>query len=165
MAVIIKRNGGRSALVPYYRPWNMLRDLEELYSSMWDSWRPSELSLGLAPHMDVYEEKGNLIVKTELPGIESKDLDVKLEGDIITIKAEKKEEVKEGATHHTSERYYGQYYRSVKLPFPVKKDNVSATLEKGVLEITLPKAEAVEASKIEVKAQLARGRKKVKKEK
>jgi HSP20 family protein len=115
--------------------------------------------------MDVYEEKGNLVVKTELPGIESKDLDVKLEGDTITIKAEKKEEVKEDATHHTSERYYGRYYRSVKLPFPVKEDSISASLEKGVLEITLPKAEAVEAKKIEVKAQLPRERKKVKKEK
>ena len=165
MTVIIKRNGGRSALAPYYRPWSMLRDLEELYSSFWDSWRPSQLSSGLAPQMDVYEEKGNLIVKTELPGIESKDLDVRLEGDVITIKAEKKEEVKEDATHHTSERYYGQYSRSVKLPFSVKEDSVSASLEKGVLEITLPKAEAVEAKKIEVKAQLSKGRKKVKKEK
>ena len=83
MAVIIKRNGGRSALVPYYRPWSMLRDLEDLYSSMWDSWRPSELAQGLAPQMDVFEEKGNLVVKTELPGIDSKDLDVKFEGDTI----------------------------------------------------------------------------------
>ncbi len=165
MTVIIRRNGGRKVLVPYYRPWSMLRDLEEFYSSMWDSWRPSELSLGLAPQMDVYEEKGNLVVKTELPGIESKDLDIELDGDTITIKAEKKEEVKEDATHHTSERYYGQYYRSVKLPFPVKEDSISASLEKGVLEITLPKAEAVEARKIEVKSRLPKGRKKAKKEK
>jgi HSP20 family protein len=165
MTVIIKRNGGRSGLVPYYRPWSMIRDLEELYSGMLDSWRPSELSLGNAPQMDVYEENDNLVLKTELPGIERKDLDVKLEGDTITIKAEKKEEVKEDATHHTSERYYGHYYRSVQLPFPVKEDSVTATLDKGVLEVKLPKAEVVEPKRIEVKAQLPKGRRKAKKEK
>jgi HSP20 family protein len=107
--------------------------------------------------MDMYEEKGKLVVKTELPGIKSEDLDVKLEGDTLSIKAEKKEEVKEDKTHHTRERYYGSYFRSVKLPYPVKEDKVSATLEEGVLEVKLPKAEEVEAKKIEVKAQLPQG--------
>ncbi|NIM46238.1 MAG: Hsp20 family protein, partial [Nitrososphaeria archaeon] len=55
----------------------------------------------LAPQTDVYEEKGELVMKTELPGISEKDLEVTLEGDVLTIKAEKKEEVTEDATHHT----------------------------------------------------------------
>jgi HSP20 family protein len=154
MNIVLRGNGGRSALMPYYRPWSLLGDLEALSSELWNSSRPG---LGLAPHMDMYEEKGKLIVKTELPGIKSEDLDVKLEGGTLSIRAERKEEVKEDKTHHTRERYYGQYFRSVKLPYPVREDKVSATLEEGVLEIRLPKAEEVEAKKIEVKAQLPEG--------
>ena len=72
----------------------------------------------------------------------------------MTIRAEKKEEIKEEATHHTRERYYGRYFRSVKLPYPVKEDSISATFDNGVLELRLPKAAEVKAKKIEIKAQL-----------
>lgn len=64
----------------------------------------------------------------------------------MSIKAEKKEEVLDEANHHTRERYHGQYYRSLTLPFPVKEDKVSATFDNGVLEIKLPKAEEVNAN-------------------
>jgi HSP20 family protein len=106
------------------------------------------------PHTDIYEEKDELVMKTELPGIDKKDVDVSLEGDRLTIKAEKKEEVKEDATHHTRERYYGQYYRSVTLPYPVKEGEISATFDKGVLELRLPRAEEVKPKKIEIKGHL-----------
>jgi len=96
-------------------------------------------------------------MKTELPGIDKKDLDVILEGDRLTIKAEKKEEGKEDATHHTRERYYGQYFRSVTLPYPVKEGEISATFDNGVLELRLPKAEEVKTKKIEIKAELTEG--------
>jgi HSP20 family protein len=79
-----------------------------------------------------------------------------LEGDRLTIKAEKKEEVKEDATHHTRERYYGQYFRSLTLPYPVKEDEISATFEKGVLELRLPKGEEVKPKRIEIKAPTSR---------
>ena len=111
----------------------------------------------LVPHTDIYEEKNQLVMKTELPGIDRKDLDISLEGDRLTIKAEKKEEVKEVATHHTRERYYGQYFRSVTLPYPVKEGEISATFDKGVLELRLTKAEEVKAKKIEIKAYLPEG--------
>ena len=73
---------------------------------------------------------------------------------IAAIHTEKNEEVKEDTTHHTRERYYGQYLRSVTLPYPVKEDKITATLDNGVLELRLPKAEEVVAKRIEVKAQL-----------
>ena len=80
----------------------------------------------------MYEEKDQLVMKTQLPGIEKNDVDITLEGDRLTVKAEKKEEVKEEATHNAHGRYYGQYFRSVKLPHPVKEDDISATLENGL---------------------------------
>jgi len=154
MNLVVRKNNGERALVPFYRPWGLLDDMDRFAKEMWDSWRPFNLEQSLVPHTDIYEEKNQLVMKTELPGIDKKDLDVTIEGDRLTIKAEKKEEVKEDATHHTRERYYGQYFRSVTLPYPVKEGEISATFDNGVLELRLPKAEEVKARKIEIKAEL-----------
>jgi HSP20 family protein len=149
MDIVLRKNGGETALVPFYHPWSLLDEFDTL---AWDTWKPFELDFGLVPQTDIYEEKGELVMKTELPGISTKDLDISLEGDRLTIKAEKKEEVKEDATHHTRERHYGRYFRSVTLPYPVKEDKITATFENGVLELRLPRAEEVKARKIEIKA-------------
>ena len=157
MNIVLRRDGGERALVPFYRPLSLLDEMDRFSREVWDAWRPFTLEHSLVPHTDIYEEKGQLVMKTELPGIDKKDLNVTLEGDRLTIKAEKKEEVKEAATHHTRERYYGQYFRSVTLPYPVKEGEISATFDKGVLELRLPKAEEVKARKIEIKAELPQG--------
>lgn len=165
MNIILRRNGGERALVLFYRPWGLLDEVERLAGEMWDAWRPFTLDHSLVPHTDIYEEEDQLVIKTELPGIDKKDLDITLEGDRLTIKAEKKEEVKEDTTHHTRERYYGQYSRSVRLPYPVKEDSISATFANGVLELRIPKAEEIKAKRIEVKAELpqAEGKKRQRK--
>ncbi|MFC2072646.1 Hsp20/alpha crystallin family protein [Chloroflexota bacterium] len=157
MNVILRRNGGERALVPFYNRLNLLDEIDTLAREMWDARRRFALEHALVPHTDIYEEEGELVMKADLPGIDKKDLDITLEGDRLTIKAEKKEEVNEDTTHHTSERYYGQYFRSVTLPYPVKENKINATFENGVLELRLPKAEEVKAKKIEIKAQLREG--------
>jgi len=157
MNIILRKNGDERAIVPFYHPWGLLDEMDILARRMWDAWKPFTLDHILVPHTDIYEEKDQLVMKTELPGIDKKDLDISLEGDRLTIKAEKKEEVKEEATHHTRERYYGRYFRSVTLPYPVKEDKISATFDNGVLELKLPKAEEVKAKKIEIKAQITEG--------
>ncbi|MDD5703962.1 MAG: Hsp20/alpha crystallin family protein, partial [Dehalococcoidales bacterium] len=81
-------------------------------------------------------------------------LEVTLEGDLLTIKAEKKAEVTEDTTHHVRERYYGKYIRSMSLPVHVNGDKVTATFDKGVLELRIPRAEEAKARRIEIKAQL-----------
>ena len=141
-------------MVPFYRQPTLLEEMDRLARDMWDSWRPFTIDQAFAPHTDMYEEDGQFIVKTEIPGIDKDDLKVTLDGDKLTISAEKNGEVKEDATHHVQERYYGRYFRSVTLPYPVKEDEVSATLENGVLELKLPKAEEVKPKQIEIKAQL-----------
>jgi len=157
MAIIIRRNGGERALVPFYHPAKLLDEIDSLAREMWDAWEPFSFDHSLVPHTDMYEEKNQLVMKTELPGINKEDLDINLEGDRLTIKAEKKEEVNEDATHHTRERYYGHYFRSVTLPYPVKENKISATFDNGVLEMRLPKAEEVKAKKIEIKAHFPEG--------
>ena len=108
----------------------------------------------LTPKLDMFEEGNELVIKAELPGIRKKNLDISLEGDMLTIKAEKKEEKEEGekgTTQYTRERRFGRYLRYMTLPTPVDAENVSATLKKGLLEIRLPKAEGPESKKIEIK--------------
>ena len=156
MNITLYRNPARvlSAWAPLYRPIGLLDDIDQLARDFWSSWQPGFLGTTLIPHTDMYEEKDQLVIKTELPGITEKDLEVTLEGDMLTIKAEKKEEMAEDATHHTRERYYGKYVRSLSLPSRVNGDKVSATFDNGVLELRIPKAEEVKVRRIEVKAQL-----------
>ena len=162
MNITLYRNPARAltAWTPYYRPLGLLEEIDELARDFWASSQSGLLGTTLVPHTDMYEEKDRLVVKTELPGINEKDLEVTLEGDVLTIKAEKKEEVTEDATHHTRERYYGKYIRSMSLPSHVNGDEISATFDNGVLELRIPKAEEAKAKRIEVKAQLPQGERK-----
>ena len=165
MIIVRRRNSDKHALIPFYQQWSLLDEMDRFARRTWDSWQPSEFDAGLVAYTDVYEQEDHLVVKTELPGTNEEDLNITLEGDRLTIKAEKREESAEDATHHTRERHYGQYFRSVTLPYPVKTGEISATFENGVLEIRLPKVEEVKAKKIEIKAQLPKDTGKTRKEK
>ncbi|MDY0041565.1 MAG: Hsp20/alpha crystallin family protein, partial [Desulforhabdus sp.] len=93
-----------------------------------------------SPTMDVSETESSIVVKAELPGLEVKDLDVSMSGDVLTIKGEKrKEEEEKGEHHYYSERYYGSFQRSFRLPTTVQSDKIEASFENGVLKIILPK--------------------------
>ncbi len=153
MSLIIRRNGGERALVPLFSSPNMLEEFDALARKAWDYW-PFSLGESVVPETDIYEEKGELVVKMELPGIDKENLDITLEGDKLTIKAEKREETTEETTLHKRERFYGQYFRSVTLPYPVLETGISATMKNGVLEIRFTKAEEARAKKIEIKDQL-----------
>jgi len=154
-----------TALLPFRRPMSLLDDIDGLARDFWTSWRPGLYGTASIPHTYMYEEKGVLVIKTELPGISEKDLEITLEGDMLTVKAERKEEVTEDVTHHTRERYLGRYFRSMSLPYHVNADKVSATFENGVLELRLPKAEETEAKRIEVKTKLPTGERKKRQQK
>ncbi len=105
-----------------------------------------------APSVDISETKNNFIVKAELPGLESKDVNVSISGDLLIIKGEKKKEEEEkDEHHHCVERYSGSFQRVFQLPTAVKGDKVGATFDKGVLKVTLPKVEEAKKKEIEIK--------------
>lgn len=107
-----------------------------------------------APSLDVSETANSIVVKAELPGLEVKDIDVSLAGDLLTIKGEKrKEEEEKGEHYHYSERYYGSFQRSFRLPTTIQADKVEAKFEKGVLRITLPKTEEAKKKEIKIKVE------------
>ncbi|MBV9735028.1 MAG: Hsp20/alpha crystallin family protein [Acidisphaera sp.] len=108
----------------------------------------------LVPHMDVSETDKEVQVQLEMPGVEEKDVEVSLNEDVLTIRAEKRQEQKqEKHDFHFTERSYGTFQRSLRLPFPIEAEQVQAHFRNGVLQVTLPKAQPQDRSRrIQVKA-------------
>jgi len=105
-----------------------------------------------APTVDISERKNDFLIKAELPGVDEKDIAVSISGDLLTIKGEKKKEEEEKDEHHYRvERYYGSFERSFRIPTGVKADKIDATFDKGVLKVTVPKAEEAKKKEIAVK--------------
>ncbi|MBS0526943.1 MAG: Hsp20/alpha crystallin family protein [Proteobacteria bacterium] len=110
---------------------------------------------GMMPAVDVHEDEKELVVTAELPGVNEKDIEVSLAGDVLTIKGEKKaeREHKNGESWRM-ERHYGSFERAIELPFDVKDSQVDAKFTNGVLSVRIPKPADLQHStrKIEVKA-------------
>ena len=104
------------------------------------------------PSVDVSEPEDKLLIKAELPGLEAKDVNISISGNLLTIKGEKKkEEEEQDEHHHYVERYSGSFQRSLRLPVNVQADKVEAIFDKGILKIILAKAEEAKKKEIEVK--------------
>lgn len=102
--------------------------------------------------VDLYETKDDVIVKARLPGMNVEDIDISLEGDLLTIKGEYKEEEEKDITYQKKEMHYGSFCRQFTLPVTVKADKVVASLDRGILTIKLPKEEAAKTKTIKVQA-------------
>jgi HSP20 family protein len=104
------------------------------------------------PPINVWTTDNEAIVRAELPGIEPGDVDISLIHDTLTIRGSRNPEaMKEGETCHRQERGFGQFTRSLQLPFAVEAEHVQAQFSNGILQITLPRAESDKARKITVK--------------
>lgn len=110
-----------------------------------------------APAVDVYETRDEVVVKTELPGVKPEEVNVTLHEGTLHIKGERKfrEEVKE-ENFYRLERRYGTFERTIPLPADIQEDKVAAAYKDGVLEITLPKAEAAKPKQIDIKIEAAK---------
>lgn len=103
----------------------------------------------VSPSIDVRESPTEISIEAELPGMAEEDVDISLSDGVLTIKGEKKSEREEKEDdYHLTERSYGRFQRSFRMPNTVDEDQVQAKLENGVLHLTLPKRpEAVKAEK------------------
>ncbi len=105
------------------------------------------------PAVDVAEAPDKVTVKAEVPGLDPKELDISLVGDLLTIKGEKKSEREEKKeNYHLVERSYGSFSRAIRLPAAVDADKIEASYDKGVLTVTCPKKEPVKPKAITIKA-------------
>ena len=103
--------------------------------------------------MNVWTNQDGVVVTAELPGINPEDLDISVQNENLTLRGSRTpDEVEEGVTYHRRERSSGSFVRSLQLPFNVDSDQVEASYAKGVLRITLPRADADKPKKIAIKA-------------
>jgi HSP20 family protein len=104
-----------------------------------------------APPLDLYEDKDNIILTAELPGLKKEDIDISLHDDVITISGERRNEKKyEGSETSRQERFFGRFTRSLTLPKPVNASKVKAAYKDGTLTVTLPKSEEAKPRQIAI---------------
>src|SRR2546426_7615274 len=108
-------------------------------------------STSFAPAVDVYEDEHNVTLKIEVPGIDEKDIDVRIENNTLTVHGERKFEKEEKEENFRRvERQYGSFTRSFTLPNTVDSEKVNATYNKAVLKVTLAKKAEAKPKQIKV---------------
>ena len=131
----------------------MLEPFEEM-DKMFSEYMPSMRAgqMGFMPAVDMYEDKDNVIVETQLAGIDPDKVDIAIENDVLTIKgeSEKKSEV-DDKNYYRKEIRRGSFYRSVQLPAHVIGDKAEASATDGVLKIMIPKAPETKPKSIKIK--------------
>jgi HSP20 family protein len=121
------------------------------FRETWPEWARLEQGLDITPRVDVIEREDEVLVRAEVPGVEKKDLEIELTGQVLTLKGERKhEQTEEKGTFYRSEIARGSFVRSLRLPENVDLEQAKADFKDGVLEIHLPKTEKTERRRIEV---------------
>ena len=103
------------------------------------------------PPVDILEKDGNMLLRLEVPGIDEKDINLKLEGDVLTVQGERNNEDPSGFTYHMTERHHGAFRRSFTLPDSVDPNSIQANYKNGVLTITIPQKPEVKPRSISIR--------------
>ncbi len=137
-----------------YREFSTLQDrVNRLFRETYNEGGRDEslTASSFAPAVDVYEDEQKVTLKIEVPGIEEKDLDIRVENHTLTVHGERKFEKDEKEENYRRvERQYGSFTRTFTLPQTVDSENVSANYDKGVLKVTLPKKAEAKPKQIKV---------------
>ena len=140
-----------------FREFSAMQDrinrMNRLFRESYSPEGPEEAltTTSFAPPVDVYEDEHNIILKIEVPGIEEKDINVRIENNTLTVHGERKFEKEEKEENFRRvERQYGSFTRSFTLPTSVDPDQVSAHYDKGVLNINLAKRAETKPKQIKV---------------
>src|SRR4030081_4084959 len=133
-------------LITRYDPFREFATLQDRMNRLFRDPRGSEgqdeslTSTAFAPPVDVYEDEHNITLKIEVPGIDEKDIDVRIENNTLTVHGERKFEKEEKEENYRRvERQYGSFTRQFTLPNTVGPEQAQADYDKGVLKITLPR--------------------------
>ena len=141
-------------LVPYGKRPGMLTPssfFEEVFNDLTHPGSMFDEKDGWMPTVDVLEKDGNLMLRAEIPGMEEKDIELKLEGKTLTLKGERKMESEDNAgTYHRVESFYGSFSRSFRLPDTADLEKVHAGYKNGVLTVTIPQKPEAQPREIPV---------------
>lgn len=134
-----RTNGSHPVEMGLARLRNEMDDLfERFFGDPFDVSLP--FSGGRGMRLDLAESESEVVVKAELPGVDPKDVEINVTGNVLTLRGEKKSDREEsGRDFHFVERQYGSFHRSIPLPTAVDADRVAAEYKNGVLTVTLPK--------------------------
>lgn len=144
---------------PYWDEFDRIqRSIDQLFSALSASKQSSEAPLWsgarLFPLLNVYHHNDVYTITAEIPGMKTEDLDIKIEGDMLSLKGERKPfDIAEEASYHRRERATGTFTRSLTLPTKVDPENMKATYKDGVLTIVLQKEKAAIPKQITVTAE------------
>jgi len=137
--------------------WDPFREaavLQNRVNSLFRNLNEAETPVAAAsfvPAVDIYEDAQKLVLKLEIPGMDEKDLDVRVEDHTLTVKGERKFEAEEKEENfHRIERSYGSFFRAFTLPSTVETDNVQASYNAGVLKLELKKKPETQPKQIKV---------------
>jgi HSP20 family protein len=135
-----------------FREFSTLQDrMNRLFRDSFGEGQEALSTSTFAPPVDVYEDEHNVTLKIEVPGIDEKDIDVRIENNTLTVHGERKFEKEEKEENYRRvERQYGSFTRSFTLPNTVDPENVQANYEKGVLKIKLAKKAEAKPKQIKV---------------
>ncbi len=140
-----------------YDPFRDLRTLQEEVNRLFStnltrSFGEEGIGRGAwSPSVDIYENKDQIVLEAELPGMDREDFDLSIENNVITLRGERNFEKKEeNDNYHRVERSYGSFTRSFTLPQTVSAEGATAEYQNGVLRVTLPKREETKARRIEI---------------
>jgi len=140
-----------------YDPFRDLRSLQEEVNRLFStnlsrSFGDEGIGRGAwAPSVDIYENKDQIVLEAELPGMKQEDFDLSIESNVITLRGERRfEKTDETDNYHRVERSYGAFTRSFTLPQTVSAEEARAEYSNGVLRVTLPKREEAKSRRIEV---------------
>ncbi|WP_084397732.1 Hsp20/alpha crystallin family protein [Henriciella aquimarina] len=140
-------------------PFRSLRmDFDQLWDEFFDMGRPlMPGGMDFSPSVDVSETGKEIVIKADLPGMDEKDVELELNGDMLTISGERsvEKEEGEGESHRVVERSYGRFERSMRLPFSPEDKDVETSFKKGVLKVNVKKPKELEnkARKIAIKGE------------
>src|SRR6185295_1400283 len=140
-----------------YDPFRDLRTLQEEVNRLFSTNLTrgfGEEGIGAGawnPSVDIYENKDQIVLEAELPGMKRDDFELSVENNVITLRGERQFEKKEEAdNYHRVERSYGSFTRSFTLPQSVSAEGATAEYRNGVLRVTLPKREETKARRIKI---------------
>ena len=139
-----------------WEPFRELRQMEDTMNRLWRGYSGAPALREGAEDwnilIDVFQKKDDIVVKASIPGVKPEGIDVCLEDNVLTIKAERKPEAEgEESTYLIQERPTGSFYRALRLPDTVDTDKIQSSYENGVLTVTMPKAEEKKKKQIQVK--------------
>jgi HSP20 family protein len=142
----------RSPASSAWRDIDLLEDRMQRMMHALPLWETTE-AFAWTPRVDLTDEDGQFVLTAELPGVEPNDVNVELEGNLLTIRGEKKLEREHKDEHvHVAERHYGSFERSFTLPSGADPDKIEADFRQGILKLRIGKRPEARGRKIEVKS-------------